>query len=71
MDTYTLLRQFADSWALAAMTAFYIGAILWVFRPGSRKAHDEAASLPFRFENAPGVTPDATKPADQTTKGKA
>lgn len=71
MDTYTMLRHFADSWALAAMTAFYLGAILWVFRPGSRKAHDEAASLPFRFENAPGVTPDATETADQTTKGKA
>lgn len=54
MDTYSTLREFADSWFLIAMTAFYVGAILWLFRPGAKKAHDEAANLPFRNEEAPG-----------------
>ncbi|MFV0333219.1 MAG: cbb3-type cytochrome c oxidase subunit 3 [Tropicimonas sp.] len=70
MDTYTLLRHFADSWALAAMTAFYVGAILWVFRPGSRKSHDEAATLPFRYDSTP-MAPGATETTDQSPKGKA
>ena len=54
MDTYSWLRQLADSWVLLALTLFYLGAIVWVFRPGSRKLHDEAASIPFRH-----AAPDA------------
>lgn len=53
MDTYTLLRQFADSWMLLFLTLFFIGVVFWAFRPGSRKVHDDTASLPFRNENAP------------------
>ena len=48
METYTLMREFADSWFLLVMTAFFIGAILWAFRPGSRKTHEDAANIPFR-----------------------
>ena len=70
METYTVLRHFADSWALAAMTAFYVGAILWLFRPGSRKAHDDAASVPFRHDSAPAVAGEA-ETTEQMTKGTA
>ncbi len=70
MDTYSTLRIFADSWGLLALTSFYVGAILWVFRPGSRKAHDEAATLPFRYEKAPAGCAAGTKPSDQMPKGK-
>ena len=43
-DTYTLLREFADSWVLLALTLFFLGTILFAWRPGSRvsgsaKAH--------------------------------
>lgn len=48
MDTYSLLRAFADSWFLIAMTLFYFGAIAWAFRPGSRKVHDEISQIPLR-----------------------
>ena len=48
METYTALRQFADSWALAAMTLFFIGVVIFTFRPGSRKAADEAARIPLK-----------------------
>ena len=54
MDTYSLLREFADSWALLGLTLFYVGAIVWVFRPGSRALHADAAQVPFRHD-----TPDA------------
>ncbi|MEO0403050.1 MAG: cbb3-type cytochrome c oxidase subunit 3 [Pseudomonadota bacterium] len=50
MDTYSFLRELADSWVLLAMVVFYVGACLWAFRPGARRANDEAASIPFRHD---------------------
>lgn len=50
MDTYSWMRQFADSWMLLAMTLFFIGVILWAFRPGSRKTHQDTSNIPFRNE---------------------
>jgi cytochrome c oxidase cbb3-type subunit 4 len=62
MELYTFLRQFADSWVLLAMTAFFLGAIIWVFRPSAAKAHKDSASIPFRHEDRPAADP-ALKPA--------
>ncbi|NBD30987.1 MAG: CcoQ/FixQ family Cbb3-type cytochrome c oxidase assembly chaperone [Alphaproteobacteria bacterium] len=53
METYTFLRQFADSWMLLALFIFFIGTWFWAFRPGSRRVHDEAANSIFRHEDAP------------------
>ena len=53
MELYSLLRLFADSWFLIAMVMFFVGAILFVLRPGSRKIQADAASIPFRHEDAP------------------
>jgi len=50
MDTYSFLRQLADSWVLLLMTAFFIGAIIWAFRPGSSALHDDISNIPFRNE---------------------
>ena len=47
-DTYSFLRELADSWVLLAMTLFYVGAIFWAFRPGSRATHDDIANIPLR-----------------------
>ncbi len=47
-DTYSLLREIADSWVLLAMTVFFLGTIVWAFRPGSRAIHDDAAQTIFR-----------------------
>ena len=56
METYSILRQFADSWMLLALTLFFLGVIVWAFRPGSRATHEDARSIPFRNETTP---PDA------------
>jgi cytochrome c oxidase cbb3-type subunit IV len=49
METYTAMRQFADSWGLLAMLLFFIGANAFVFfRPGARKVADTAAAIPFK-----------------------
>ncbi|WP_421927665.1 cbb3-type cytochrome c oxidase subunit 3 [Neoaquamicrobium sediminum] len=48
METYTAMREFADSWALLAMTLFFIGVVVFAFRPGSRKQADHAALIPLK-----------------------
>ncbi len=53
METYSLLREFADSWMLLALFAFFIGVVIFVFRPGSTKAYENPASIPFRHEDKP------------------
>ena len=53
METYTILRQFADSWAMLALLLFFLGVIVWAFRPGSRKMHEDTANIPFRHEDKP------------------
>lgn len=64
METYTLLRHFADSWVLLALFAIFVGAVLWVWRPGSRRLHDDAGRIPFRHEDRPTParhgSPDST-----------
>ncbi|MCV2882818.1 cbb3-type cytochrome c oxidase subunit 3 [Actibacterium sp. XHP0104] len=58
MDTYSLLREFADSWALLAMTVFFLGVIVWAFRPGSTRGYRDTANIPFRHENKPACDDD-------------
>lgn len=50
METYTFLRQLADSWVLLILTLIFLGVICWAFRPGSRGLHDDAADVPFRHD---------------------
>lgn len=58
MERYTLLRHFADSWALLVLVAFFLGLLIWIYRPGARKVHDEIASSIFRNEDKPKDDPD-------------
>ena len=53
METYSLLREFADSWMLLFLFAFFVGVVIWVFRPGATKAHEDPANIPFRHEDKP------------------
>lgn len=63
METYSLLREFADSWMLLALTLFFVGVVVWAFRPGSRRLHDDVANSIFRNDDtrpAREAAPDAT-----------
>ena len=53
METYSFLREFADSWALVALTLVFVGAVVWAWRPGSSRLHDEAATSIFRNDVKP------------------
>ncbi len=59
MEEYTFLRQFADSWMLLVLFVFFIGIILWVFRPGSSKTYEDTANIPFRNEKKPATSKEA------------
>ena len=48
MEIYTAMRHFADSWGLLFMTLFFVGVVLFAFRPGSRRHADEAAQIPLK-----------------------
>ena len=48
METYTTLRHFADSWGLLGMTLFFIGSLLFIFRPGAKSLADDAAQIPLK-----------------------
>lgn len=45
---YETMRQFADSWALLALFVFFIGVVIFTFRPGSRKSAEDAANIPLK-----------------------
>mgnify|MGYP006286091173 CR=1 FL=1 len=61
METYSLLRQFADSWALLFLFLFFIAVILWVLRPGGTKTYRDSADIPFRHEDKPAEEEEARK----------
>ncbi|MDN2582414.1 cbb3-type cytochrome c oxidase subunit 3 [Aquibium sp. ELW1220] len=47
MDYHTM-REFADSWGLLFLTLFFVGVVLFAFRPGSKKSAEEAAQIPLK-----------------------
>lgn len=56
MDTYSITRQFADSWALLVLFVFFIGMVIWVFRPGATRTYKDTANIPFRHDDKPAAT---------------
>lgn len=53
METYSLLREFADSWMLLLLFIFFVGIVFWVMRPGSKETYSETADIPFRNDEKP------------------
>ncbi|MFD1194783.1 cbb3-type cytochrome c oxidase subunit 3 [Seohaeicola saemankumensis] len=58
METYSLLRQFADSWMLLALFVFFVAIVIFVMRPGSTKTYRDVADIPFRHEDKPAAAGD-------------
>jgi len=64
MDTYSILREFADSWFLIAMFAFFLGACIFAFWPSLRGAREDAANIPLRDDDTTGATADKKGQSD-------
>jgi cytochrome c oxidase cbb3-type subunit 4 len=65
MDTYSFLRQLADSWALLALTLIFLGVILWAMRPGSNAVHRDIANSIFRNEKQPAGPDTDSQPVKE------
>jgi cytochrome c oxidase cbb3-type subunit 4 len=48
MDTYSLLREIADSWVLLAMFTFFVGVGIFACLPSQAKAREDASMIPMR-----------------------
>ncbi|OXT01717.1 cbb3-type cytochrome C oxidase subunit 3 [Notoacmeibacter marinus] len=46
--SYDAMRQFADSWGLLGMMAFFFTVIVMVLWPGARSKAEDAAQIPFK-----------------------
>jgi len=53
MDSYSLMREFADSWAMLMIFGVFVFVVIWAFRPGSRAMHDDIANSIFRHDKKP------------------
>jgi|TARA_B100000959_G_C14931283_1_gene603758 cytochrome c oxidase cbb3-type subunit 4 len=51
METYSILRQLADSWGLVFLFLVFISVIVFVYRPGSKNLHKEISKIPLKNEN--------------------
>lgn len=51
MNSYDVMRHFADSWGLAFMLVLFIAFIGWTFRRSAKAHHEDAASIIFRDED--------------------
>lgn len=71
METYTWLRAFADSWHLLFMTLFFLGVVVFAFRPGSKKVHEETSTMIFRNDDRPAGADDAPRADGRTEKQEA
>ena len=54
MDTYSILREFADTWGLLGLFLVFVAVVIYTLRPGSKKLHDDIAQIPFRNDELPG-----------------
>ena len=61
METYSLLREFADSWMLMFLFMFFLGVVVFAFRPGSNVAHKDIANIPFRYDEKPASDPSVAE----------
>jgi len=48
---YHALRHFADTWGLVFMSLVFIGAMIWVFRPGTARDYRKHGDIPFRHDD--------------------
>ena len=61
MQDMTLLEELWANRTLVWLFTAFVVAVLFTFRPGSRKVHRDSANIPFRHDDTPA--PDANTDA--------
>lgn len=62
METYDTLRYVTSLVSLVAMFVLFIGVVLFLFRPGSKKLHEETSNMIFRNDDRPAAAQDDHAP---------
>ena len=62
MQTYSFLRELADSWFLIGMFGFFIAACVYAWRPGAKPMYEETANALFRNEDRPADPEQQARP---------
>ncbi len=68
MDTYSLLREIADSWVMLGIFSFFIGACIFAFLPSQSKAREDASMIPLRDDVIVKKCSDGCTDCDRATK---
>ena len=68
METYDTLRYFVSIASLVVMFGLFIGVGLFLFRPGSKKIHQDSSQMIFRNDDKPKAEDDASRPDKQEAR---
>ncbi len=68
MQDYTFLRVLAGSIGTIFLVLSFAGFVLYAFRPGSRRIHEDTATIPFRHDDKPAGDNDAWHPKEEARK---
>ncbi|MCC5961714.1 MAG: cbb3-type cytochrome c oxidase subunit 3 [Rhodobacteraceae bacterium] len=69
METYDTLRYVISIVSLVAMFVLFIGVVLFIFRPGSKKVQDETSNAIFRNDDKPKQTTRDGEPLSGNQEG--
>ncbi|MGV6887691.1 cbb3-type cytochrome oxidase subunit 3 [Rhodophyticola sp. SM2404] len=65
--SYNILRVFAGSWGAVFLAVSFLGVVIFVLRPGSKKIYRDTANIPFRHDDRPAVQ---TTAANENTEAR-
>ena len=71
METYDTLRYFISIASTVVMFALFVGVVLFLFRPGSRKVHEETSNMIFRNDDRPAPAGDTPRASGRSDKQEA
>ncbi len=71
MESYDTLRYFISIGSTVVMFALFVGVLLFLFRPGSKKVHEETSSMIFRNDDRPAAAKDAPRTDGRSDKQEA
>lgn len=63
---YSFLRELSGSIGTLFLVISFAGFVLYAFRPGSKRVHEDTADIPFRHDDRPA--PDTVSDPHQEAR---